>query len=449
MADNEAQNAIDLLNDLVARAKKAGADAADAVAVAGISLSHTRRLGKTEKLERSESQDLGLRVLIGKQQAIVSSSDRAPATLGELVERAVAMARAIPEDPFCGLAEPGEITKEWPTLDMLDPAEPTAETLIERARAAEETALAVKGVTNSEGADAGWGRSRVALVASNGFAGSFAGSSHGVSASVIAGSGTAMERDYDFASAVYGGDLRSPEEIGRSAAERAIKRLGARKMPTGKVPVIFDPRVARSFLSHLLGPISGPSITRGTSFLKDKLGERIFPEAITIIEDPHRQRGLRSKPFDGEGIANKRRALVDKGVLTTWLLDLRSARQLKMATTGHAARGTASPPSPAATNVWIEPGSQSPQELYADVKSGFYVTELMGMGVNGVTGDYSRGAAGFWIENGALAFPVSEMTVAGNLKDMFLRMVAANDLEFRTGADAPTLRIDDLTVAGA
>src|ERR1700722_2332960 len=280
MPDNEAQNALDLLYDLVAKAKKAGADAADAIAVAGTSLSHTRRLGKTEKLERSETQDLGLRVLIGKQQAIVSSSDRAPATLDALVERAVAMARAIPEDPYCGLAEPGEITKEWPALDMLDPEEPTAETLIERARAAEESALAVAGITNAEGADAGWGRSRVALVASNGFAGSYAGSSHGVSASVISGSGTAMERDYDFSSAVYGADLRSAEEIGRQAGERAVKRLGARKMPTGKVPVVFDPRVARSFLSHLLGSISGPSIARGTSFLKDKLGQRIFPETI-------------------------------------------------------------------------------------------------------------------------------------------------------------------------
>src|SRR5271168_1334697 len=449
MPDNEAQNAIDLLNDLVAKAKKAGADAADAVAVAGISLSHTRRLGKTEKLERSESQDLGLRVLIGKQQAIVSSSDRAPATLDELVARAVAMARAIPEDPFCGLAEPGEITKQWPALDMLDPDEPSAETLIERARAAEETALAVKGVTNSEGADAGWGRSRVALVASNGFAGSFAGSSHGVSASVIAGSGTAMERDYDFASAVYGGDLRNPEEIGRSAAERAIKRLGARKMPTGKVAVIFDPRVARSFISHLLGPISGPSIARGTSFLKDRLGERIFPEAITIVDDPHRRRGLRSKPFDGEGIANHRRAIVENGVLTTWLLDLRSARQLGLKTTGHAARGTSSPPGPSATNVWIEPGTVSPQALISDIESGFYVTEMMGMGVNGVTGDYSRGAAGFWIDKGEIVFPVSEMTVAGNLKEIFARLVAADDLEFKAGMDAPTLRVDDLTVAGA
>ncbi len=449
MPDDNGQDALNLLHDLVAKAKKAGADAADAVAIAGTSLSHTRRLGKTEKLERSEGQDLGLRVLVGKQQAIVSSSDRAPATLDELVERAVAMARAIPEDPFCGLADPDQITRNWPALDMLDPSEPTAEDLIERARAAEETALAVAGITNSEGADAGWGRSRVALVASNGFAGSYAGSSHGVSVSVIGGSGTGMERDYDFASAVYAGDLRSPEEIGRSAAERAIKRLNPRKMPTGKVPVIFDPRVARSFLSHLLGAISGPSIARGTSFLKDKLGERLFPEAISIVEDPHRQRGLRSKPFDGEGIANQRRALIDKGVLTTWLLDLRSARQLKLTTTGHAARGTASPPSPSATNVWIEAGTQTPEKLYADVKSGFYISELMGMGVNGVTGDYSRGAAGMWIEKGQLAFPVSEMTVAGNLKDMFARMIAANDLEFLTGADAPTLRIDDLTVAGA
>ncbi|MBV8777143.1 MAG: TldD/PmbA family protein, partial [Alphaproteobacteria bacterium] len=313
----------------------------------------------------------------------------------------------------------------------------------------EETALAVAGISNSEGADAGWGRSRVALVASNGFAGTYAGSSHGVSTSVIAGSGTAMERDYDFASAVYGADLRAPEEIGREAAERAIRRLGARKMPTGKVPVVFDPRVARSFISHLLGSISGPSIARGTSFLKDKLGEHIFPKGITVTEDPHKQRGLRSRPFDAEGLANRRHALIDNGVLTTWLLDLRSARQLKLSSTGHAARGTASPPAPAATNVWIEPGTVTPEALYGDIESGFYVTELMGMGVNGVTGDYSRGAAGFWIDKGQIAFPVSEMTVAGNLKDMFLRMAAANDLEFRTGADSPTLRIDDLTVAGA
>ncbi len=457
----DAANDIDLLQDLVGRARKAGADAADAVLFEGTSLSHARRLGKTEKLERSESQDLGLRVLIGKRQAIVSTSDRSPKMLAELVERTLAMARAVPEDPFCGLADPEEIARDWPALDMLDPVEPSAETLIERARAAEETALAIQGITNSEGAEAGWGRSRVAIAGSNGFAGGYAGSHHGVSVSVIGGSGNRMERDYDFANAVYAsdlrdpadavyaGDLRDPVEIGKSAAERTIRRLGARKMATCRCPVVFDPRVARGFISHLLGAISGPSIARGTSFLRDKLGQGIFPEAITITEDPHRPRGQRSKPFDAEGIANRRRAIIDKGVLTTWLLDLRSARQLGLKTTGHAARGTASPPSPSATNIWIEPGAVSPEALIADIKNGFYVTDLMGMGVNGLTGDYSRGAAGFWIENGAITHPVSEMTVAGNLKDMFLRMVAANDLEFRVGADSPTLRIDDLTVAGA
>src|SRR5712691_4609290 len=273
----EAANDIDLLQDLVARAKKAGADAADAVLFEGVSLSHARRLGKTEKLERSESQDLGLRVLVGKQQAIVSSSDRSPKMLAELVERTVAMARAVPEDPFCGLADPADITHEWPELDMLDPVEPSAEALIERARAAEEAAMAVKGVTNSEGAEAGWGRSSIALAASNGFAGSYAGSSHGVSASVIGGSGTGMERDYDFSSAIFAADLRDPAAIGKSAGDRAVKRLGAKKMPTCRCPVVFDPRVARGFISHLLGAISGPSIARGTSFLKDRLGAMIFP----------------------------------------------------------------------------------------------------------------------------------------------------------------------------
>src|SRR5918912_4394138 len=343
--DKETANDIDLLQDVVGRALKAGADAADAVMFEGTSLSHARRLGKTEKLERSEGQDLGLRVFIGRQQAVVSSSDRSPQALDELVERAVAMARTVPEDPYCGIADPSEIARDWPRLDMLDPEEPGAELLIERARAAEEAALAVAGVTNSEGAEAGWGRSSIALAASNGFAGSYSGSSQGVSASVIAGSGNGMERDYDFASAIFAGDLRDPAEIGKTAGERAVKRLGAKKLPTCRCPVVFDPRVARSFISHLLGSISGPSIARGTSFLKDKLGQQIFPEAITITEDPHRQRGHRSKPFDAEGLANRCRAIIDKSVLTTWLLDLRSSRQLGLETTGHASRGTASPPS--------------------------------------------------------------------------------------------------------
>lgn len=442
-------DALNLLADVIARARRAGANAADAVLVEGASMAHSQRLGKTEKLERSESYDLGLRVLFGKRQAIVSSNDRSAAALGELVERAVTMARAVPEDPFCGIADPDQIARGWPDLDTCDPEEPTPEALIARARAAEEAALAVAGVTNSEGAEASWSRAAVALAASNGFAGAYGDSGHGVSAAVLAGSGTGMERDYDYSSAVYAADLQDPAAIGKSAGERAVRRLGARKVATAKVPIVFDPRVSRSLVGHLIGAIVGPAIARGTSFLKDKLGERIFPQAITIIDDPHRRRGLRSKPFDGEGIANRRRAIIENGVLTTWLLDLRSARQLGLVTTGHASRGTSSPPSPSPTNLWLEPGAVTAQQLIGDIDKGFYVNELMGMGVNGVTGDYSRGAAGFWIENGKLAYPVSEVTIAGNLKSMFQELTAASDLEFKTGNDAPTLRVDGMMLAGS
>ncbi|HEX3970754.1 MAG TPA: metallopeptidase TldD-related protein, partial [Stellaceae bacterium] len=287
------------------------------------------------------------------------------------------------------------------------------------------------------------------LAASNGFAGSYSGTHSSISAAVLAGTGTGMERDYDYTTAIWAEDMLDPAAIGKSAGERAVKRLNPRKMPTQKVPVVFDPRVAGGIMRHLIGAISGPSIARGTSFLKDKLNQRIFPAGLNIIDDPHRQRGLRSKPFDGEGVRNLRRALVEDGVLKTWLLDQRSARQLDLKSTGHASRGTSGPPGPAPTNLYMEPGKLSPEELIADIKQGFYIGELMGMGVNGVTGDYSRGAAGFWIENGKLAFPVSEVTIASNLKEMFLHLIAANNLEFKTGSDAPTLRIEGMTVAGA
>lgn len=440
---------LSLLGDLIARATKAGADAADAVLFEGASLSHAQRLGKVEKLERSEGYDLGLRVLIGKRQAIVSSNDRSPAALGELIERAIAMAKTVPEDPYCGLAAPEELARDWPSLELDDPSEPAPETLIARASAAEEAARAVAGVTNSEGAEASWGRSKVALAASNGFAGSYSGTNSSVSVAVLAGAGTGMERDYDYSSAVWAEDLLDPQAIGKSAGERAVKRLNPRKVPTQKVPVVFDPRVAGGMLRHLIGAISGPAIARGTSFLKDKLGQRIFPAGLSIIDDPHRKRGLRSKPFDGEGTRNQRRAIIEDGVLKTWLLDQRSARQLGLKSTGHASRGTSGPPGPAPTNLYMEPGKLTPEALIADIKQGFYVGELMGMGVNGITGDYSRGAAGFWIENGALAYPVSEVTIASNLKEMFLSLAAANDLVFKTGNDAPTLRIEGMTVAGA
>jgi PmbA protein len=445
---SQEKDAPGLLGDLIAKARRAGADQVDAVLFEGVSLSHARRLGRTEKLERSESYDLGLRVLIGKRQAIVSSNDRAPERLGELVERAIAMAKAVPEDPYCGLAEPDEIARHWPELDMVDPTEPSPERLIARAAAAEDAARAVAGVTNSEGAEASWGSSRVVMAASNGFAGGYAGTGHSVSAAVLAGEGTGMERDYSYTSAVHAGDLRDPAAVGTEAGERAVQRLGARKVATCQVPVVYDPRIASSLLRHLLGAISGPAVARGTSFLKDKLGQRLFPRGIAVIDEPHKPRGLRSKPFDGEGLANSRRAIIEDGVLTTWLLDLASARQLRLKSTGHASRGTSSPPSPSPTNLWLEPGPVTAQELLGDIAQGFYVTELMGMGVNGVTGDYSRGAAGFWIEGGELAYPVSEVTVAGNLKDMFQHLTAASDLEFKTGIDSPTLRIDGMTIAG-
>jgi len=441
-------NALDFLSDLIARARRAGADAADAVFVQGTSISHARRLGKLEKLERAEGQDLGLRVFVGKQQAIVSSSDRSAATIAELVQRAVDMARAAPEDPYCGIADAAELARTLPDLDLDDPVEPSTDALVERARVAEETALAVKGITNSEGAEANWGRSIVALAASNGFAASYGRSSHTVSVAVIAGEGTGMERDYDYASTLHAADLEAPEAIGRRAAERALRRLNPRKVATTKVPIVLDPRVSGGMLRHLAGAINGVSIARGTSFLKSKLGQPVFPASVTVIDDPFRRRGLASKPVDGEGVAPMRRAIVDKGVLTTWLLDLRSARQLGLKSTGHAARGTSSPPSPSATNLYLEPGTIAPETLIGAIKDGLYVTEFIGMGVNGVTGDYSRGASGFWIENGALAYPVSEITVAGNLVEMFKNITAASDLVFRYGVDAPTLRVDGMTVAG-
>jgi len=443
-----ATSAVSLLDDLIARARKAGADAADAVLVDSAALSVAQRLGKPEKLERAESRDLGLRVFIGKRQAIVSTTDTSPTMLDELIERAIAMARTVPKDPYCGLADAGELARKIPGIDLCDTDEPTTELLKERARAAEESALAVKGVTNSEGADASWSRSAITLAASNGFHGSYARSHHSVSVAVLAGEGTGMERDYDYATAVYGGDLEDAAAVGKRAGERTVKRLNARKAATAKVPIVYDPRVSRGLLNHLAGAINGASIARGTSFLKDKLGQRIFGGDIAIIDDPHRPRGLNSKPFDGEGIANRNRAIVENGVLTTWVLDLRSARQLGLKSTGHAARGTSSPPSPSLTNLYMAAGKMAPEEMIGGIFSGFYVTELMGMGVNGVTGDYSRGAAGFWIEHGEISYPVSEVTIAGSLSDMFLNLTPATDLVFRYGTDAPTIRVDGMMVAG-
>jgi PmbA protein len=438
-----------LLEAAVGFAKAAGADAADAVIGRNISLSVGERLGTLEKLTRSENQDLGLRVLIGRRQAIVSTSDFNRAALKELAERAVAMAKVVPEDPFCGLAEANEITKVPLKLDVADTKEPSEAELTALVRAAEEAARAVKGVTNSQGAEAGWGRSEFAMLASNGFYGGYASTQSGLSVAVVAGEGTSMETDYDYSSTVYFADLTDPVKLGRSAGERAVKRLNPRKVQTEKIPIVFDPRVSSSIVGHLLGAINGASIARGTSFLKDKMGEQIFAPGIEILEDPHRPRGLRSMPFDGEGLATRRHALIEDGVLKTWVLDCRSARQLGLKSTANAQRGSSSPPSPGVSNVHMTNGKIGRDALLKDIPRGFYVTDMMGSAVNGVTGDYSRGAYGFWIENGTLTYPVSEVTIAGNLKDMFKAITAADDLEFRYGVNAPTLRIDGMTLAGA
>lgn len=440
-------NTLDLLADLIAKARAAGADAADAVLISGTSLSVQRRLGKIEHIERAEGRDLGLRVFIGQRAAIAAASTADPAGFTALAERAVAMARVVPADPYGGLA-----TEACPTsadLDLNDLTEPTAEALIARAAIAEEAALAVPGITNSEGAEAGYGRSEITLVTSNGFAGSYSRTSHSLSATALAGAGTAMQRDYDYSSTVHFADLEDANTIGRCAGERAIARLNPVRVKTGQYPVIYDPRVSAGLLGHLAGAINGASVARGTTFLKDRMGQRLFQPGITVIDDPRRARGVRSRPFDAEGVPTAPLTLIEDGVLQTWVLDSRSARQLGLITNGHAARGTSGPPSPSTTNLYLMPGDLSPTELMADIKEGVYITELIGMGINGLTGDYSRGAAGFMIRDGALAEPVAEITLAGTLQEMFANMTPANDLRFRRGTDAPTVRIDTMTIAGA
>lgn len=436
-----------LAQRLVEAAKRAGADAADAVAVRGVSQGVDIRDGQVEESERSEGDDVGLRVFVGRRQAVVSTNDIA-ADVAKLAERAVAMAKIAPDDPYVGLADPDLLAKNFPNLDLIDPAMPSTAELERRAREAEAAALAVKGVTKSNGASASCGVGGMVLVTSTGFHGSYLRSSQSISMTAIAGEGTGMERDYDFTSALHGSDLLAPEAVGKGAAERTVARLNPKKVATQKAQVVFDPRVAGSLVGHLVGAANGASIARKASFLKDKLGQQLFDASIQIVDDPLRVRGLRSQSFDAEGVATKRTAIVDNGVLSTWLLDCATARELGLKTTGHAHRGVSSSPSPGAYNLHLEAGRMTPKELLSDIKQGFYVTDLIGSGVNGVTGDYSRGAAGFWIENGELTYAVSEVTIAGHLLEIFKAMVSANDLTFRYGVNAPTVRLGEMTVAG-
>ena len=435
--------------DLVKRATKAGADAADAVYSCNASRDVQVRLGSLEDVGDAEGEEIGLRVFIGQQSASVSSSDLSLRALEVLAERAVAMARQAPVDAFAGLAPSDRLmTGEMPELVIVDSAEPTPQDMRERALIAEEAARSVAGVTNSEGAGASQGRAVVGLATSHGFAGAYGGTSHSISASVLAGEGSGMERDYAYHTTRFLADLDDADLIGRQAGERAVARLSPVRLKSGPMTVIFDPRVGSSLIGHLMGAISGSSIARKTSFLLDKLGQAIFAPGITIVDNPLRPKGLRSRPFDGEGLPAAPHTIIKDGVLTGWLMESASARQLGLEPTGHASRGVSGAPGVATSNLHLEPGKVSPAELMADIASGFYVTDLIGMGVNGLTGDYSRGASGFLIKDGEIAGPVSEVTIAGNLKEMFARLIPANDLDFRYGTNVPTLRIDGMMIAG-
>lgn len=439
----------DLADSIIRSALKAGADQADAVMVNSVSVSCSTRLGKQETLERSESAAMGLRVWKGKRVAVVSTSDYTKEHIGKLAERAVAMAAASTEDPFTQLAEKALWASSVPDLDLVDFKEPSAVWLLDQAKAAEESALEKEGVTNSKGADASYGRTDFLLATSTGFVGSYAASHFSLSAEIVAGSGENMHRDYDYVTTCHREDLLDPRQVGAEAARRATARLNPKSIPSRQMPVIFDPRAGRALLSSFASAISGSAIARGTSFLKDSMGKRLFSKSIQIIDDPLRRRGLGSHPFDGEGVRVEKRALIKDGVLQTWLLDIRSAAQLGLTTLGNASRGLGSPPYPSTSNVYLEPGNISPEAMVKDIKEGFYITELSGMGTNLVTGDYSQGAAGFWVENGEVAYAVAEATIAGNLKEMFLNLIPASDLEFRYATNVPTIRIDGLTVAGS
>lgn len=441
----------DLSDQLLAAARRAGADAADAIAVDGTSLSITVRAGALEQAERSEGIDIGLRVFVGQRQACVSSSDTKPDTLIQMAERAVAMAKEAPEDPFAGLADASQLAtnRDTDALALFDPsAEPDPAALQEDAVRAEAAALRNKGISQVQSASAGYGRRRIHLAATNGFSAGYARSDRGLSCVAISGTGNGMERDYDYDSRVFQSDLRDAEDIGRIAAERAVERAGAKKPKTGAYPVLFDERVASTLIGSLLQATNGMMIARGSSWLRDAIGEQVLPTGLSIIEDPHRARVTGSRLFDAEGLATSRRAIVDQGMLTGWTLDLATARKLGLESTANAARGTGAPPSPSLTNISLTQGDQSREDLIKSMGTGLLVTSMIGSTINPNTGDYSRGAAGFWVENGEITYPVNECTVAGNLRDMLKTIIPANDARTHLSRVVPSLLVEGLTLAG-
>ncbi|UWQ49537.1 TldD/PmbA family protein [Leisingera caerulea] len=440
-----------LCHALIDAARKAGADAADAMAAEGSSLSIEVREGKLEHAERSEGTDLGLRVFVGKRQALVSSSDMRPETIAAMAERAVAMAREAPEDPYAGLADPSQLAQDWDlgALELEDPSgEPEPAALQADALAAEAACHDIDGITQVQSAAAGYGRHAVHLAATNGFSGGYQRTGRSLSCTGIAGTGTGMERDHDGDSRTFQADLRSAQDIGKTAGERAVARLGARKPKTGSFPVLFDERISSSLIGHLMSAANGAAVARGSSWLKDSLGQQVLPETLSVIEDPHRPRISGSRPFDGEGLPTRRRTVVDNGVLTGWTLDLASARKLGLESTGNAARGIGGVPSPSTWNIALTQGEASREDLIAQMGTGLLVTSMIGSTINPNTGDYSRGASGFWVENGEIAYPVNECTIAGNLLDMLRRIVPANDARTHLSTVVPSLLAEGMTLAG-
>ncbi|WP_187431943.1 Metalloprotease PmbA [Roseobacter fucihabitans] len=440
-----------LTERLLQAALDAGADAADAMALQGASLSIEVRAGTLEHAERSEGVDLGLRVFIGHKSATVSASDVRPETLSDMAVRAVAMAREAPEDEFSGLASRDQLVRDFDTasLELHDPApEPSPAQLQEDAARAEAAALENNGVSQVQSASAGYSARQVHLAATNGFSGGYTRTGCGLSCVAIAGTGAGMERDYDGDSRTFQADLRGPEEIGKRAAERAVERLDARKPPTGRFNVLFDERVSASLIGHLLMAVNGSSVARGGSWLRDAMGEAILPDHLSLIEDPHRPRASSSRPFDAEGLPTKARTIVENGVLTGWTLDLATGRKLGMPSTANAGRGTSSAPSPSSWNVALTQGTATREDLIRDMGTGLLVTSMIGSTINPNTGDYSRGAAGFWVENGQIAGAINECTIAGNLRDMLRSIVPANDARAHLSRVVPSLLVPGMTLAG-
>ena len=434
---------LSLAGEAVSHAMKLGADGVHAVAADGRSTEISVLDGKIEKVEQAEARDISLKVYAGQSSASISGSVLTAQAIHRLAQTALDMARLAPPDPFSGVAGPELLARDIPDLDLAAGDLPDPRALEELALRAEAAGLAVPGVTKSSGAGASRSETTVGIVISNGFSQGYRRTGMGFSMSAIAGEGLGMQRDYDYTSAAHFGDLRDPETIGRNAGERAVKRVNPRKVKSQSVPVIYDRRVASGLIGHLLGAINGAAIARGTSFLKDQMGQQIFGSHITILEDPFIRRGHGSRPFDGEGLACHKKNLIDEGVLTGWILDLRAARQLGLSPTGQGSRG-----GPSTSNVYLPAGGQTPEAQIRGISQGLYVTELIGSSINTVTGDYSRGASGFWIDNGELTYPVSEITIAGNLKDMFKTIVPASNLEFRAAVNAPNCLVEGLTIAG-